>query len=76
MSVGRAQRMAPKLSHRAASWLVNSLQSALPTAMVFYVGLFTRMANVAEAVVILFVCGTFVCFSLFAASLLGLTARS
>jgi hypothetical protein len=26
--------------------------------------------------VILFVCGTFVCFSLFAASLLGLTGRS
>jgi hypothetical protein len=76
MSAGRVERIAPKLSHRAARWLLNFLQSALPTAMVLYVGLFTRMANIAEAVVILFVSGAFVCFSLFAASLLGLTARS
>jgi hypothetical protein len=70
------QLIIAKLGDRAARWVVNLLQYTLPIALVLYVGLFARMTNVAEALLIFFVCSAFVCFSMFTASVVELFERS
>jgi len=76
LSAARFERIFTKLGGQAAHWLVNFLQFALPIALAVYVGLFTRMANLAEAALVLFVCIAFLCFSLFTACVLELTEYS
>jgi len=63
------------VSYRARRSFLNLIQFALPIAFVFYIGLFARMANVLETFVVLFVCGAFVCFSLFSCTMFELFER-
>ena len=72
MPAVRFQQVVTGFSHRAERWVVNILQCALPTMIVLYAGLFTRMANVTETLVIFFVYTACICFSLFASSMLRL----
>lgn len=52
-----------KLSHRAGRGVANVLIFALPVAMFFHVGYFTRMTDISETLAMLFLCSTGAGFS-------------